>query len=265
MAEDKFKALEKFDELELFGELKEMFKLASEEIKDISQVYEPEICHKTIANLLYNVGESSFIYCRFLDGIESVQLTDIPEKNKLNYLYEFNLSLAKGIKELVRLTIFSKLNNLDIHNGYSNLCKNYEVEDFITEDHHLKTIMAFSRFINIQYQVYNNPEISLRPMIYIQAENDFDIPPSELFFKAGKVLNQTFLPVYHRCVFNIVQCCTQLSTSIRLSEKTKDNHVYSEKVLNLWVSIFTLMDVLGHDWDSIQRIYSVIYEKPKTI
>jgi len=186
-------------ELEIGEEFKQMFKLGFYQLTNEGlsvKLDDDEQIHKTLADLIHTLGKTSLIYSKFLEVVEETPLVDIKEKDKLEYLYEFNLSMGYTINHLIRLSIFSGLNNQDIHNGYSNLCNLYELPEMVTESHQLKTLTDFSRYTNIRSQVYNNPEINLRPAIYIQAENDFDIPLSETFFKAGKILNRSFLSLF---------------------------------------------------------------------
>lgn len=261
--EERFKHLGSIPELEMFYELRQMFKLAFYEITNqglSTKLEDEETINKTLGDLINSLGNGAIIYSRFLRVVEETPLPLIKEKDKLEYLYNFNLNMAKTVNELIRLSVFCMVNNEDIHNGYTNLCREFELEEMATQDHQLGTLMSFSRYTNIQSQVYNNPEVNLRPAIYIQAENDFDIPTSEAFFTAGKILNSSFLMLYQERIFNIIMACTEFKNSLSLGEIKKDNKIFSEKILQLWVNIFSMLDVMGHNWDSVQRIYSVIHE-----
>ena len=259
MIEDKLKSLSGIPDLELLQELPQMFELAWND-KNSLPIGNEQVMKEHLIDFMISLGKTSGIYSRFLDKLEQQTLNDISEKERLEYLYSFNYSVGITLGNLVYLTILSKLNNQDIHNGYTNLCNNYKVEYFITDCQQIHTITKFSRFINIQSQVYNNPEINLRPIVNYQAQVDFDLPSSELFLVAGKIVNHSFLGLYHRYIFNLLMCCEELMRSIELNEIKLDNQVFSSKVLQLWVNTFTMLDGFGYDWDSIQRVYAVAYK-----
>ncbi len=264
MIEEKLKQLAKIPDLELMQEFPEMFKIAWDD-RYLVPEGDAEVIGGHLNNLMISLGKTAGIYTRFLDKVEQLTLFAIPEKDKLEYLYSFNLSMGKSIKHLIDLTLFSKLNNQDIHNGFTNLCNQYQVEYFITNEHQIQTLTKFARFVNIQQQVYNNPDVNLRPIVHYQAHKDFDLPADELFLSAGKIVNGNYLLVYHRHIFNIMMCCSELSRSLELNEIKQDNKIFGEKVLQLWVNIFTMLDGFGYDWNSIQRIYIVTHETSKWI
>lgn len=264
MIEDKLKQLAKIPDLELMKELEEMFSIAWEDRYAVP-VGDADVIGKHLNQVLLSLGNTGGIYVRFLDKVEQLTLVAIPEKDKLQYLYDLNYSVGRMLRHLIDLTLFSKLNNQDIHNGFTNLCNKYQVEYFITEEQPIQTVTKFARFVNIQQQVYNNPDVNLRPIVQYQAHKEFDLPADEPFLVAGKIVNQSFLGVYHRHVFNIMLCAYELHRSTELDEIKKDNQVFSDKVLQLWVNVFALLDVMGYDWNSIQRVYKVAHETSKWI
>lgn len=257
MIEEKIKQLAKIPDLELLQELQEMFKLSWDKDKK-GEPKDPVIIAGYLHALPLLLGEGAGNYLRFLDKVEQHSLINIPEKGKLQYLYEFNLGNGNLLRNLVGLTLASKLNNQDIYNGFIGLCNNYQV-DYLIHENQLNTITNFSRFINIQQQVYNNPDVNLRPIVQYQVSKEFDLPADELFLHAGKIVNQSFLGLYHRYVFNILMCCHELNRSLNLGEIELDNQIYNEKIVQLWANIFAMLDGLGHDWNSIQRIYAVTF------
>lgn len=259
MIEDKLKALAVIPDLELMQELPQMFSLAWDN-KTYAGTGDSKIMKEHLHDFMVSLGKTSGIYTRFLDKVEQLTLPAITEKERLEYLYAFNYSVGESIIKLINLTLSSKLNNQDIHNGYTNLCNKYQVEYLVTEEQQLHTITKFSRFINIQSQVYNNPEVNLRPIVHYQAHIDFDLPADELFLVAGKIVNHSFLGIYYGYVFNLIMCCEELVRSIELNEIKLDNQVFSGKVLQLWVNTFTMLDGFGYDWNSIQRVYAVTYK-----
>lgn len=254
--EKRLKALAKIPDLELMAEFEEMFKKTWEpDMKDI--IGSHLAIRNAISQIHYGLGEVASLYCRFLDKVEQVTIFQIPDNEKLRYLYDINLSMGNVVMELVKLTLLSKMNNRDIHNGFTNLCNRYQSEYLVTEEHQLQTLTKFARFVNIQQQVYNNPEINLRPIVHYQAQAEFDLPVDEPFLLAGKIVNQSFLGLLHRYVFNVTMCTYELVRSLELDEMKLDNQVYSEKVLQLWLNLFAMLDGMGYDWNSIQRIYTV--------
>ena len=258
--EKELKALAKIPDLELLAELEEMFKLTWEpDMKDI--LGDRLAISRTIDSIHYQLGMAGTIYTKFLDKVESSTIQSIAENQKLSYLYELNSTMGYLLRELVYLTLLSKMNNEDIHNGFTNLCHDYQSEHFITEMQQLQTLTKFARFVNIQQQVYNNPEINLRPIVHYQAQKDFDLPANEPFLQAGKIVNISFLQLLHRYVFNLTLCTYELKRSLDLGEMKLDNKIYSGKVLQLWLNVFTMLDGMGYDWESIQRIYAVTINK----
>jgi hypothetical protein len=244
------KRLTKITDLELMSELSEMFEIASKKPNEGT-------IQDGIKELILSMGEASSIYCRFLDDLESKRISEIKEQRRMDYLLAFNTSIGNLLGALVRLTLKCKLNNQDIHNGYTNMCNNYQVEDYAYPNHQLQTLTQLSRFINIQSQVYNNPEYNLRPMIYLQHAAEFDIAEDEKFLIGGRIVNHSFLTLLHKYIFDINIANHWLHWAWMKGEFEDDNEVFSSKVLNVWVCVFVMLDALGYGWDELQRVYAV--------
>lgn len=258
MIEEKLKQLSKVKDLELQQELQDMFRIAWDAI-DKTHVEDGLAIYSRISSLPLTIAKSAWYYQRFLDKVEQHTIPQIPEKEKLEYLYSFNMSMGHTLKCLIDLTLLSKLNNQDIHNGFVKLCRDRNIESLVSSQQ-IDTLMSFARYVNIQQQVYNNPDVHLRPIVHFQAQKDFDLPVDEPFLHAGKIVNQSYLTVYNQHIVNILMCIYELHRSLIVDEIKLDREMYSEKVLQLWVNVLAMFDGLGHDWNSIQRIYAVATE-----
>ena len=247
--ENKFKQVGLARELPLTEELYEMFKIGFHKGIGMNNNHIPKI--------LLAIGNMAITYGRMLDNVNDKAITNISSKIQEKYLYDINFEMGNILINCIGLSINQKLNNADIHNGFVNLCENFEMPELIYKDHEIRTLVDFSRSMNIRlHHIYNNPDISLRPIVSITKDDSFSKPSNDLFFTGGKVIDDSFLPVLNKMAMNIVMVCSLLTESLEAGESA-DKKVTEERIINLWVTVFSLYDLMGHSWDSIQRLFSV--------
>lgn len=256
MTKESLKELEGINDLTLCDELSDMFALThkymgDKQLGDLGPLLALPI---SVGNILYEL-------ITFSEAVSDKRADEVKEEFKLDYLYKFNMYTGEMLRTLVELTLVSRLNNQDIHNGFSGLAKLYEMEDIITDKHELKTLLSVARFINIQFQIYNNPDINLRPMIRFSSESEFGVSMNDQFLKCGRIINNSFITEAYRASAVILIAVSKLKRSHDLKEYEFDKEVYDKILLNLWVAIMVLLDLFGHDWDSAQRVFAVTINK----
>jgi hypothetical protein len=236
-------------ELDFGNELSQIF-IKQSEISYISSVYDPRVNRKTMLSFLGNISKAYGLYMGILMAKANPELYDGYDKNK--YLYNFNFEIATSLANLIDFVSSVNIGEADINNYYENLLTQLKLDEgFYFPNATLKTCMAYARLQNIRDQVYNNPEVNLRPVVRYNGKDDN-------FIKAGRIIDEVYA--------NILQLnCWAISHNSILSnlmipksiEQSFDQ--YQNQLMAIWIFYFKLLDLLGHDDDSVGRIYSVYY------
>jgi len=239
----------KAPELEIGKELEQIFD------KQLTCSYLPSTFNRDVSlkvsrELTTSIAKCYQLYMGILKSKANPDLFD--EAQLTDYTYKFNYEFALSFSKLIDLLRTANVNTDDILNYYETLLTQLKLSDaYFQPEDILLTAMQYGRYNNIVEQVYNNPEINLRKL-------NLKINLPENFLKAGRIID----PVYGQI---LAEGCWALTYNILISDTylpvdiEADFEKYQNQVMESWLYFFKLADLLGHDQDSMGRIYSVYY------
>ncbi len=232
-------------ELSLGGEMEQIWKLNNQ----VGAKY-PEDGFGDVTCFISEIGKAFELYRDVLVAKNNPEKYSSKVLEK--YLLTFNYETAQAFDTLIDIFKASNIDTHDILNYYQTLMKEQGIEDsHFFEENLLKTAMGYARVCNIKETIYNNPHINLRPAV-LQKEVIEDN-----FVKAGRIID----PVYGRF---ITYYCWDITFWITKAinawpHGNKDFEKYHEYMMEAWLYFFKYLDLLGHDDDSVGRIYSVYH------
>ena len=236
-------------ELPMGNELETIFKFQNE-IEYVNTLFSPVHIKKMGNKISYYLSEAFEYHYLMIHGVNN----NVPDINNkaLELIYKTNLSYSKALNALIKFMASCNIGPDDILNYYETLLNELNLSDaYLFKENTLQTCMQYARHNNIQERIYNNPDINLRPII-------LDKPVDDNFIKACRVKDPYYLSLLSQqswmVTYSIQRSFAQLPTDIE-----KDSDPFQKKVMEVWLYFFKLMDLLGHNDDSIGRIYSVYY------
>lgn len=223
-------------ELELGNEFQQMFILSKnltpgERVADLNTF-------QLVLGKTYNVYHDMLIIT------QTVPPNEIDDKVNLNYCIDFNFHTSLALDNLIQVMIKANITPDDILNYYEALLTEINLKGFLFPENILLTCMQYARHNNIMAQIYNNPEINLRPSRLM------DFPDN--FYRGGKVIDPVFDRLLSLQLWEIIYNITRY-----VSDEGKEELDKHKKLMEVWLQFFKLLDLLGHDFDSVGRIYSV--------
>lgn len=176
----------------------------------------------------------------------ATQLTTINKVDGVNNLvYITNLHTGAAIKSYIEFMNNFLIDFPSMVNYYEKMLEDKKLKDtYFFEDKMIQTVLGFARYNNIMGMIYNNPEINLRPR---HLPKDVD----DQFIKAGRILNPILLDFVSR---DLWQLTCYGSLALGRINNLKEAHL---KVMEGWLYLMKVMDMMGHNWDSLGRVYSV--------
>lgn len=236
-------------ELDLGNEMQQIFERQNK-INYITTLYNKDILKPITQEVMEHLAKCYQLYLgisRLKEKAEGFSDTEM-----LKYGYKFNYEFSIALSKMVDLVRAAGINEYDILNYYDTLLTQLKLKDaYFFEDNILQTCLQYARHNNIGDQIYNNPMLSLRPIKY-------KFEGSENFLKAGRILNPLYANLF-------AENCWATSYNLLLSSSNIPENIesdferYQNQIMESWLHFFKLADLLGHDWDSIGRIYSVYY------
>lgn len=246
--------VQKAPELPLGEEFQSMFDKQAE-ISYINTVFSPVNIRRLNLKILSNLADT---YKLYIDNVK-LKLTPTeftPEKREA-YLYKFNNNIAILVSQVIDMVRAANIGPDDIYDYYKTLLTEINlVDNYLFENNTLQTSMQYARHCNIMEQLYNNPEVSLRPAA-------FGDLPKDSFLMGGKILS----PIYGELMSKAMWAITHnamLAYNMLPKSVEADFDIYQKQVMETWLYIFKFLDFLGYDWDSIGRLYSVFYYSKTT-
>lgn len=235
-------------ELNLGKELESIFTM-QDALSKRDSVFKPNNSKKLTLEFLGNLSKCYRVYIKVL----KLKLNpDFDENDKVEYAYEFNNLTSSAFVNLIDLLRSVNIGPDDILNYYQTLLTELKLGDaYFFEDNILQTCMQYARHNNIMAQVYNNPDINLRPI-------SFRVSTNENFIKAGRIINVEYSHLLSENYWAITHN-TLIAHSLLPSDIEKDFTKYQNQLMEVWLYFFKLLDLLGHNWDSIGRLYSVYH------
>lgn len=258
--------VEKAPELDISNELSQIFTLGKSCIDpaDIGNLDKIRLAlHDMTKNLILPWDCYKFNLIIFINNDNKTS------ENKIKYLFQFNYELSKTFDKLINLMVLSNVGADDILNYYETLLTEMQLKDtFFFPENALQTITQFSRHCNILLKIYNNPEVNLRPNIYNEEAKSLGIGDAESFIKSGRILNDGFLGLLTQQMWDTSFYFNKLALLMDNYDPSTDQKTFHLFLMEGWLHYFRMLDLLGNDWDSIGRLYSVINyiktDKPKT-
>lgn len=235
-------------ELPLGKELESIFTM-QDALSKRDSVFKPSNSKKLTLEFLGNLSKC---YRSYVGVLKEKLKPDFDENQKTQYIYEFNNLTSLAFVNLIDLLRSVNIGPDDILNYYETLLTELKLGDaYFFEDNILQTCMQYARHNNIMAQIYNNPEINLRPI-------SFRVSTNEHFIHAGRIINVEYSHLLAENYWAITHN-TLLANSLLPTDVEKDFTKYQNQLMEVWLYFFKLLDLLGHNWDSIGRLYSVYH------
>jgi hypothetical protein len=190
-------------------------------------------------------------YSRYTWALDKISNNDneFDGNLRMNYLLNFNLAMGESLYALSILVTSANIDESSVINYYETLLKERGLYDAIFfNGHPIQTVMNYARNNNIMAQVYNNPDLNLRPI-------KLGVHQGDNFYKGGKIITPVYTQIYGEQLWQVTHALNSLSSIPALSDTQK----YQESIMELWLQFFKLMDLLGYCWDSVTRVYSVYH------
>lgn len=243
---------------ELFGgdELREIFSFAETHFKkeDLGKL---DLISKALNEFSWSLN---LPYKSYKVNLKHWLSGELNVEEKLHYVYQFNLDLSKTLDKLINVMVLSNVGPDDILNYYETLLKEWKMEDaFLFEKDVLQTVCQVSRYHNVLLKIYNNPDVNLRINVYREEIKAMGISDSESFIKGGIILNDGFLGLLIQQMWDITYNINKLQLTFQDIELNPDTiDLFHKQLMEIWLHYFRMLDLTGHDANSIGRLYSVI-------
>lgn len=236
-------------ELPFGDDLETIFKLQNEIDYVNSSVYNRKLTKKIGYDVVHSLNASYHIYVSMHNLSLKAEKVDSVQKD---LLHSFNYEIAKSLNSIIRLLSSSNVGYDDVKNYYQTLLTELKIADvYFFKDNLMQTCMQYARYNNIMNMLYNNPDISLRPVV-------ISGPVPDEFLRGGRILNRVYLELMRKYYWEFT---SQLFLALNKLPTDIEKHfdVYQNQLMEAWLHYFAILDFLSYNHDSVGRLYSILY------
>lgn len=194
------------------------------------------------------LAELSFIHKQY-DTAINISRINGSEKEITYLIDECNFRTGKAVTIFAGLLKVSNIGYYDMLNYYDTLLTEKKLkEGYFFDTQVLQTAFQFGRFNNIGDQIYNNPELNLRPI-------NLPKEPEDDFFRGFRILNPALSKMLSIDLWKLSS--SLVLATVELESKSPTIEIFHQQIMEAWLRFIKGLDMVGHNWFSFGRVFMV--------